>query len=525
METLPRSGSRSLRSALRASLQKRLTIARFHGKTKDGIDQMHEATWLRLMRTGFILLCVLPTVFVIAWATYGQLPWRTLSWEDSLRKSLGLVVRIDRVTHPGPRQTRLHGVQLIDPETRRRVASTTQLDCLETSRGWQWHAAQVDVASDGVLDLWRLWHQGILQEDLLDGRDAQLLIDRVSFAREAASADSDDEPSATHSLTPGMAASTSHRPESNASTQWRHVRWTSDMQEAQRRSKLEFDWPTSGANGASDDTSSAHKSVSLEPPDTTTDEIAETTDNAKDGASQHDDRPAGIVVTVRRMPQEGQQQTVVTLDTGAQALPLAHLAEWMRTPIPSSVDLKGSLQLILGDLSWTAQFKGTLDQIELQAWTEERIPYPIAGTAQFDLRSCVFGSGGIQEAWGKLRIEQGSFDRRLFEALIRNRLANPGPALAATTDHPVLDDVNVQLTFVMNQFGFFTEGDKSSPDLIAKSEAGPLLVSRTDHKHLDALIRALVYPAAEASMEESQKLWRVAYQLKQWLPSLPLDRK
>lgn len=468
---------------------------------------MHEATWLKLMRTSFVLFCLIPTLGVFGWAAWEHASFRTLAWEHSLRPSLGLIVRIDRVSHPKPGQTRFEGVQLFDPETRERVAVTSRLDATDTSRGWRLHASQLDVTTAHTMNLWRIWHDSVLREDLLDGRDAELKIDRVSFTN-APQVDGTSSGTATDDR---LSPSEKNPPDNRSSLQmieWKNVRWTSELAEAQRRSRLEFHW-----SEASDQTPSLAK--------------ANTPTKEAESTPVANQESAPISVSMRRVNESGAQQTHILLDTASARFPLSWLAEWMGTPIPSPVDLHGTLQIVLDGSAWKAQLKGQLENVDLAAWSRDRIPYQVAGRGHLELMDCHFSDGGIQDAWGKLNIEQGVFDRRLFEAMIRNKLANPGPAFVQTSEQTQLAGVDVQCTFRLNQFGFVTQGEKSSPEVAARNTQGILLQHRAEGKHLDALVRALVYPATEASIEETQKLYRVAYRLKQWLPSLPpeLERK
>lgn len=485
---------------------------------------MHEATWLKLMRTSFLLLCLLPTAAIVGWAVWEQSSFRTLAWEQTLRPSLGLIARIDRVSHPKPGQTRFEGVQLIDPETRQRVASTSYIEVTETPRGWRLQASHLDVTTERAMSLWRIWHDGVLREDLLNGRDAELNVERISFTGDTQPDSEASNPSPTVSLTPGEKNTPENTTSSLTMIEWHNVRWSSELTEAQRRSRLEFDWtdrrdsitqldadrkkPALGGTAKQHDTLSSHHP----------------THAPEKQASKK--QPTPISIAMRRVHEQGDQQTHILIDTASSRLPLAWLAEWLGNPVPASADLRGTLQLALRGSSWTAQLKGQLENIDLESWSRDRIPYQVAGSGHLELMKCQFSDGGIQEAWGKLKIHDGVFDRRLLEALLRNKLANPGPAFAQTNEAPRLEGIQANLTFHLNQFGFNTAGENDSTDFVRNAQ-GVLLLHRPGGKHLDALVRALAYPAAEASIEESQKFWKVAYRLKQWLPSLPpeLERK
>jgi len=95
-----------------------------------------------ICRTGFVLVCLLPTTAVAAWAVFEQGDFQRQAWQARLSDELGLEARIQRVVHPAPGATRLEGVELADPETAALVARAKNLEVIES-------AGQVSLAIDG----------------------------------------------------------------------------------------------------------------------------------------------------------------------------------------------------------------------------------------------------------------------------------------------------------------------------------------------------------------------------------------
>ncbi len=83
---------------------------------------LHETTRRRLCRAGFVLVCVVPTLLVVGWATW----LRRTEYRDlvarGLSARLGFAVTLTSVRHPHPDVTLLEGLELADPETGKRLA-------------------------------------------------------------------------------------------------------------------------------------------------------------------------------------------------------------------------------------------------------------------------------------------------------------------------------------------------------------------------------------------------------------------
>src|SRR5687767_3504612 len=82
---------------------------------------LHERTRLFLCRTGFLLLCLAPTLFVAAAAvryrSFSYIEARREEWCAVLSDKLGLEVQIGRLSYPLWNTALLEEVVLLDPET------------------------------------------------------------------------------------------------------------------------------------------------------------------------------------------------------------------------------------------------------------------------------------------------------------------------------------------------------------------------------------------------------------------------
>jgi len=140
---------------------------------------MHEATQRRLLRYSFLLFCVLPTLGVIGWSVAWSLPGHTASLERQLRHQLGVVIRLDGVTHLRPGAVRLDHVQLIDPETRQCLAEVASVKATRVDGTLYLAASNASLIHDQWQRLWRLLHDRVLCQDVLEGRSARFMCNEL----------------------------------------------------------------------------------------------------------------------------------------------------------------------------------------------------------------------------------------------------------------------------------------------------------------------------------------------------------
>ena len=464
---------------------------------------MHEATWQRLMRSAFFACCVLPTLVVLGWIAWHASPLQVARWEHSLRQSLGLVVRIQRVSYPKPGHVRLHGLRLLDPTTHELLADSPQLDAFWSEERCVVRMVEAAVAADRSLAAWPIWHDRILRDEMLAGRSAELRIDRLELrTAPVASAPVGPAPVETASAeltadesAPAVAVGAEVDGPGASSLSLHAVRWKSWVEQSQRQSQRQSQL-----------------------------ELRRTPVEAGQEGVEAEGDPAGrVLMTVHRSLEDGVAVTHVVLESGAEAIAPQRLAAQLGMPWEERMKFTGTLRLALEPSRWSGQFKGQVTEIDLGAWSEGRLPYPVDGQASVTLHQCDFGVSGVQRAVGELQVSDGRFDRLLLEALVRNGLAVAGEAFAALPADEPVSQVEMQLQFGLNEMGLVTRGvvDEQGREVAARGPTGILLLKPASTRHLDALVRALVYPARPASDEASQKMWRVAYNIKRLLPSLP----
>ncbi len=105
---------------------------------------MNRKTQRLLCRTGFVLLCVVPTLLVLLWIVW---PNPKSRWEAELSKFFGLNVSLDAVLQPRPGVTVFAGVALTDRESGI-VARSNSIEATQTSDGLVLIADGVEVRAD-----------------------------------------------------------------------------------------------------------------------------------------------------------------------------------------------------------------------------------------------------------------------------------------------------------------------------------------------------------------------------------------
>jgi hypothetical protein len=91
--------------------------------------RLHETIRRRTCRTGFCLLCVLPTVGVLGYSASCKLPSHTRQRESELSELLGVRTKLAVVRYPRPGITLYEGLELADAETGEWVLRCPWLEC------------------------------------------------------------------------------------------------------------------------------------------------------------------------------------------------------------------------------------------------------------------------------------------------------------------------------------------------------------------------------------------------------------
>lgn len=135
---------------------------------------MSSRTQRILCRAGFVSFCVLPTLALGAWIVNERVIQGAASpaleaqakplAEAELSRRLGLTVTLERLEYPQAGYTLLEGVQIADPETRRRIASIASLELARHGEELIVVATRPEIDADHWSDLWESLHDRVLRE-------------------------------------------------------------------------------------------------------------------------------------------------------------------------------------------------------------------------------------------------------------------------------------------------------------------------------------------------------------------------
>ena len=115
---------------------------------------MHDRTRRMLCRAGFLGLCVLPTLGVLAWSSSRASPGHSADRAAELSRELGLHVSLAGVSYPQPGVALYEGVELADPET---AAPLARMRFLESGGGGSVTALVASQPEIDALQLGRFW--------------------------------------------------------------------------------------------------------------------------------------------------------------------------------------------------------------------------------------------------------------------------------------------------------------------------------------------------------------------------------
>ncbi len=109
----------------------------------------------KICRLAFVGVCVLPTMAVVVWASWQQLPWFRMVHENALSRQLGLRVAVAEVRRPRPHRVVYRQVVLSEAETGRKLALLPQLTVASTPDGCIVVAPEVRVSASELKTLCR----------------------------------------------------------------------------------------------------------------------------------------------------------------------------------------------------------------------------------------------------------------------------------------------------------------------------------------------------------------------------------
>ncbi len=146
---------------------------------------MHERTQRALARLMFVLCCALPTlgtmfVILLTWT-----PWyhnrSRLALEKLLSDETGLVVTIENFSQTSPYLLTLQDVVLMEPETRREVASFRLAEWATRNEGSALRIHQPLIQSEQLAAFWHLIHDRFLCQPLKTDQPLRLVADDLTI--------------------------------------------------------------------------------------------------------------------------------------------------------------------------------------------------------------------------------------------------------------------------------------------------------------------------------------------------------
>ena len=147
---------------------------------------MHESHRRLCCRAAFLLLCLAPTVCVLAWSVFLQTPahraWQIAAWQTELSHRLGVTVRIGGVSAPQAGRTLFDGLELFDPETDAPLASVRAVEAAHNGRGWVLLASHVELPAYQLSQLAAVFHDRVLRQPPRDGGSWELIAGEVTLS-------------------------------------------------------------------------------------------------------------------------------------------------------------------------------------------------------------------------------------------------------------------------------------------------------------------------------------------------------
>lgn len=117
-----------------------------------------------LCRLLFVLLCVLPTLWICAWILVRNGPGQAQRFAQALSARIGLRVELADLRYPRPGVTEVNALKLLDPESHQVVARVERLTVAGQEDRMLLDAWGTVVARDQLPRLWELLHQRVLRQ-------------------------------------------------------------------------------------------------------------------------------------------------------------------------------------------------------------------------------------------------------------------------------------------------------------------------------------------------------------------------
>ncbi len=411
--------------------------------------RLHDQTRRQLCLTGFVLLCVVPTVATLAWGVAHHWPTRAKSEARRLSAELGLDVSLEELTYLRPGAVLYEGLRLTDPETGTAVAQCRAVEV-------QWYRTDGNriPAGDGTRE--KLSLLLIASQPEVDANSLQrlvLLLDRVLKCR------------------------------------------TGQTQVDVRLAAGEL---TLRAGGDSQTLTELTGNIET---------LAEATEAQASFHIAGLQQTSPIRVRVARNRQTTPPATSLEFDTGDAKIPCGVLA--MAVPQLQSLGNRcrynGYLWANETPAGWDVEATGYLFGADMGTLVTAQFPHKLSGQGNVEVQSARFRGGRLEDATGTLAAGPGVISRSLIDAAV-DRLHLVGGSTPGTSDNLIPYD-QLALRFILNADGLTVRGvcTDTSPGAILTHGGRRLLGEpRMQPQPVVALLQTLV-PANEVQVPATRQ--------------------
>ena len=143
--------------------------------------QLHYITRRWITRIAFLLLCLVPTVVVIGYATVGQFSSAATKYEQALSERFNLAVKIDHVAHPKPNKTILTGVKFSELGTNLPVASARVIELVQRDETLYIVVSQPEVQGEMLHYWWDITQQLMKLQQQENSQAVRLVVNDVTI--------------------------------------------------------------------------------------------------------------------------------------------------------------------------------------------------------------------------------------------------------------------------------------------------------------------------------------------------------
>ena len=407
--------------------------------------RFHDRTRRRICIAGFFLLCVAPTIGVLAWGVAWQLPEHGRAEQQRLGRCLGLTASMDALRHLRPGVVLYEGLKLTDPETGQEV-----LRCRMLEAGWTDYTdgqgrpktTLVLIASQPEIHAAKLRHVWQLLQRVFTLRTAGATVDVRLACGELTLGAGEDSQTLTE------------------------VQGSIETLSDGTRGEIAF--RLAGVDTA-------------EP----------------------------VRIRVGRNRQSTPPTTGFALDSSGGALPCPVLAMGLPVleRLGSRSRFRGRIWANETPRGWEGEIVGHLSGVDLGGPLTDHLPHKLSGTAELTVESCRFGGGRIEEAAGSLVAGPGVISRSLLDAAIR-RLGLIG-GITPNSPERLIRYEQLALSFVVDEEGFRIAGQcPSTPSGAILVDSGGVLLAEPSSPHppqpLVGLLQVLV-PDSEVQVPATRQ--------------------